>query len=341
MVRLFMPNYQGTIIQDIINAHSACVDEAFNHTTNSTSGECAQHKASFLDNILMYLGLSFATCILSALRQLCFMVVARRVVLHIRGRVFDSILEQDIAFFDGMRTGDLQQRTTSDVQRTASPIFSALPQLLSNTIMLVTRAYAQWSSKINRQIVQDFSDGNAIANEAITNVRTVRAVSSEDFERKRYRETLNKGFAKGIKDASIGAVATFFNGGLDLFAGVLILWYGGIIAIEPAGEITVGDLIKYQLYYNMMNNSIQALSGVLNSFTRAAGAAERVLSVIDLPPDIDPRTGAPVDVAVRKWELHLSKVSLYYNMRPTNPVLQGLSFHVSEGTVCALVGTSG
>ena len=38
----------------------------------------------------------------------------------------------------------------------------------------------------------------------------------------------------------------------------------------------------------------QALSGILNSFTRAAGAAERVLSVLDLKPDIDPKSGAPV-----------------------------------------------
>ena len=80
-------------------------------------------------------------------------------------------------------------------------------------------------------------------------MRTVRAVSSEDFERARYRETLNKGFAKGIKDASIGSLATFFNGGLDLFAGVLILWYGGAIAIDPSsdGGISVGNLITYQV----------------------------------------------------------------------------------------------
>lgn len=368
LVRLFMPNYQGTIIQNIINAHHACVDEAYNQTANATRGECAVHKASFLENILMYLGLSFATSVLSALRQLCFMIVGRRIILHIRGRVFDSILAQDIAFFDGMRTGDLQQRTASDVQRTASPLFSALPTLLANVILLVggvvmcfatswrlsmlafttvlpimhvTRSYAKWSSNINRQIVQDFSDGNAIANEAITNVRTVRAVSSEDFERARYRETLNKGFAKGVKDAAIGSLATFFNSGLDLFAGVLILWYGGSIAMEPAGEISVGDLITYQLYYNMMNNSIQSLSGVLNAFTRAAGAAERVLSVIDLPPDIDPKAGAPVDLVVRAWDLRLEDVKFHYQMRPTNPVLQGLTFAVPEGTVCALVGTSG
>merc|ERR1719171_1916091 len=110
---------------------------------------------------------------------------------------------------------------TSDIQRMASPIFSALPVLLSNLILLVggvvmcfvvswrlsmlafttvlpimhvTRTYAEWSSKINREIFQDFADGNAIANEAVSNIRTVRAVSSEEFEKSRYRETLKKAF---------------------------------------------------------------------------------------------------------------------------------------------------
>jgi len=262
----------------------------------------------------------------------------------------------------------LQQRMSSDVRSMASPIFSALPTLLSNVILLVggvvmcfvvswrlsmlafttvmpimhvTRSYAEWSSKINREIYQDFADGNAIANEAVSNIRTVRAASSEDFEIARYRNTLKKAFGKGIKDATIGSVATFLNSSLDLGAGVLILWFGGSLAMPADGTISVGDLIKYQLYYNMMNNSIQALSGILNNFTRAAGAAERVLSVIELKPDIDPVGGAPVDAAVRSWDIGLQDVSFWYQMRPANKVLDGLSFEVAEGNVCALVGPSG
>jgi len=208
-------------------------------------------------------------------------------------------------------------------------------------IMHVTRSYAEWSSKINREIYQDFADGNAIANEAVSNIRTIRAASSEDFEINRYRDTLKKAFGKGIKDATIGAFATFLNGSLDLGAGCLILWFGGSIAMQAHGTISVGDLIKYQLYYNMMNNSIQALSGILNNFTRAAGAAERVLSVIELQPDIDPFAGAPVDVAVRTWDLQLDRVAFTYQMRPGNKVLHSLSFAVAEGNVCALVGPSG
>ena len=44
----------------------------------------------------------------------------------------------------------------------------------------------------------------------------------------------------------------------------------------------------------MFNNSVTSLSNVLNSFTRASGAAERVLSLVDLEPDINPTGGADV-----------------------------------------------
>ena len=72
--------------------------------------------------------------------------------------------------------------------------------------------------------------------------------------------------------------------------GLSLTRYGGSIAMSPEGAsvLTVGSLIKYQLYWNMINNAYQSLNNVLNQFTRAAGAAERVLSLLDMEPDIDP-----------------------------------------------------
>ena len=88
-----------------------------------------------------------------------------------------------------------------------------------------------------------------------------------------------------------------------------------------------------QLYWNMINTSIQALNDMVNSFTRAAGAAERVLSLYDLTPDIDPNQGAPVDLAVRRWDIAFEDVHFHYQMRPQQKVLQGMSFRVDEGQV--------
>ena len=159
--------------------------------------------------------------------------------------------------------------------------------------------------------------------------------------------------------------------------GLSLTRYGGSIAMSPEGAsvLTVGSLIKYQLYWNMINNAYQSLNNVLNQFTRAAGAAERVLSLLDMEPDIDPgvepasRGGVPggglgpgggpgggggdgggdgaapsgllVERAVRRWDLAFEGVRFAYQMRPQQQVLCGVSFTIDEGSVCALVGKSG
>ena len=97
----------------------------------------------------------------------------------------------------------------------------------------------------------------------------------------------------------------------------------------------------HRQYWNMINTSIQALNDMVNNFTRAAGAAERVLSLDDLEPDIDIGSGVDADVAVAKWDIEFVDVSFRYQMRPEQQVLRGMSFRVPEGTVCALVGRSG
>mmetsp|Transcript_32775 Transcript_32775/g.76484 ORF Transcript_32775/g.76484 Transcript_32775/m.76484 type:complete len:305 (-) Transcript_32775:387-1301(-) len=90
----------------------------------------------------------------------------------------------------------------------------------------------------------------------------------------------------------------------------------------------------------MINNSWQALNNLLNSFTRAAGAAERVLSLVDLDPDIPRDEGKSAD-EIGSWQITLRDVGFRYQMRPKQAVLQGLSLTVEAGTVCALVGRSG
>jgi ABC-type bacteriocin/lantibiotic exporter with double-glycine peptidase domain len=86
--------------------------------------------------------------------------------------------------------------------------------------------YAKWSGKINREIFQHYSDGTAIATEAVSNIRTVRAVSSEAYETGKYDETMAMALRKGIKDGIFGSLSSAFNNYLDLGAGVLILWCG-------------------------------------------------------------------------------------------------------------------
>lgn len=87
----------------------------------------------------------------------------------------------------------------------------------------------------------------------------------------------------------------------------------------------------------MINSSYQSLTEVISNFTRAGGAAQRVMSLLDIKPDIDPNVGD--DVPSIQGNVQLENVKFYYQMRPETKVLKGINISIKSGQVCALVGT--
>ena len=82
------------------------------------------------------------------------------------------------------------------------------------------------------------------------------------------------------------------------------------------------------------------MQGLITSFTRSAAGAEKVFSLWDNAPDIDPTKGESVDWEV-EGKLELKGVKFWYQMRPDNIVLDGLNLVIEAGKTVALVGRSG
>lgn len=104
-------------------------------------------------------------------------------------------------------------------------------------------------------------------------------------------------------------------------------------------RLSAGKLITFQLYWNQIQSAYQSIMSVLMSLTRAAGAAQRVLSLVDALPDIDRNSGT--QISKLDGEIKLENLYFCYQMRPQHPVLQGVDLTVGKGDVCALVGRSG
>lgn len=343
---LFLPNFQGTILDNVIQ----------------------MDKDKFLTNIYLYLMLSVAVGFFGGLRTLCFNIMGRKMSNNITVELFENMVFQDIAYFDGTTTGQLTSRLTNDINQMVSPMQTMLNTLLSNLILLVgglimcfytswrlsmlafttvgpimyiTNSYAVWSQGIYRDILAAMADANSTAVQAIGNIRTVRAFSTELTEIARYVEATTQALRKGIRDAIVGGGTFALTNYLDLGTGVLVLWYGGTVCMEPDSHLQVGNLITFQLYWNMINASYTALQGVLSSFTRAAGAAQRVLSIIDTTPDIGPKGGIELVRDQVKGDITLEDVHFAYQMRPDQKVLKGINLEIKAGQTIALVGRSG
>jgi len=130
---------------------------------------------------------------------------------------------QDIAFFDGTTTGELTSRLGTDTNAMVSPIRSALAIFLTSSfsligglimclntswrlsilafttigpIVLLFRMYANWSRQLNREIWTSYGEASSFATQAISNIRTVRAFSREDFENSKYNGAISEALKK-------------------------------------------------------------------------------------------------------------------------------------------------
>jgi ABC-type multidrug transport system fused ATPase/permease subunit len=344
---IILPNFQGDILDAVVD----------------------MDHAKFTSLIKFYIYASIATGFFGAIRSFCFSVVGAHMANDVRNRLFSAIIVQDVAFFDGQTTGELTSRLTNDASAMVSPMQMLLSSFLSSFLTLVgalvmcfvtswrlavfamtsigpivqiIRVYAEWSRFINKEIWASLGDASSVATQAIGNIRTVRAFGCEETETGKYLRATTQALGKSLLDAAASAGTYALTNYLDLGTSVLILWYGGKLAMDPNlqdNNLTVGRLITFQLYWNLINSSYNGLINILTSFTRAAGAAQRVISLMDNLPDIDPTCGTLVTEV--RGEIKLEDVSFHYQMRPDNKVLKGLSLTVEPGTTCALVGKSG
>merc|ERR1711937_301081 len=182
--------------------------------------------------------------------------------------------------------------------------------------------------EINRGIWQAFGDANS--------------VSTEDYETERYNDGINVALSYGIKNAFVGATVQAFSTYINLGTSILVLWYGGETIFDTSGtKLSIGNLITFQLYWNMMNTAFIALGNVFNDLIRATSAAERVFSLIEASPEVDDSTGVVLSEDELQGKLELRNIRFTYKTRPDNEVLRGVELTMPAGSTTALVGKSG
>lgn len=299
-----------------------------------------------------------------ALRYYLFTIAGERIVATLRQKLYQSIIEQEIAFFDERRTGELTNRLASDttvlqntvsvnismaLRNVASAIGGAAFLLytsptLSTLILLIIPPVALGSVYFGRRIrrfsrdVQDaLAHASEVAEETIAGIRTVRAFAQEKTETERYRERIEHSFDLSKQRALVTALFTTVVSSASYGTIALVFWYGGRLVVHKA--MSVGDLTSFVLYTLIVAFSLSALGGLYADFMRATGAAERVFSLLDRDPSIPTHEGKQLPSI--DGHITLDDVSFSYPSRPDIQVLQNLQLTIQPGEIIALVGPSG
>ncbi|KAJ8248352.1 hypothetical protein GJAV_G00241090 [Gymnothorax javanicus] len=293
-------------------------------------------------------------------------ISGQQIVRNLRESLFSSILRQEVGFFDKTRTGELINRLSADTaligrsltdnlsdglravaQATAGigMMFYVSPSLASFVLMIVPPmaclavVYGRYLRSISRRTQDSLAESTQLAEERISNLRTVRAFGKELAEVEKYVDKVNHVLMLAKKEAVMRAGffgMTGLSGNLIILS---VLYKGGLLM--GSEQMTVGELSSFLMYAFWVGISITGLSSFYSELMKGFGAGTRLWELLDRKPEFPLNEGIVLPPGQLKGELEFRNVSFAYPARKDAPIFQDLSLHVPAGSVLAVVGPSG
>jgi len=285
----------------------------------------------------------------------------------LRQDVFEKIINQDVAFFDARRTGDLISRLQADTAKIENALASQVAMLLKSAIydlivlfmffkiswkmtlftlaiMLPTMCFGPVYGRAMRRLQKDISDGKAaassLAEEAFSNVRTVKAFATEDRECAGYAEKNDHVFAKAREAALCYGFFQFVMqfvmfGSLDA-----LVYFAAYLNSE--NELTIGEFTSFQFYMFSFLLNFMLMASVVGEVLGVFGTAAAIAEIFLYKSRVNTTGGVPVSAETAAvGTLTLSSLEFKYPTKQDIQVLNSVSIKVEKNKTIALVGTSG
>lgn len=318
-----------------------------------------------IDQVVVLILVVFSLqAIASTFRYFLFTMAGERIVLSLRQKLYKSILNQEIAFFDFNKTGELMSRISSDtaiVQNAVSVnismgirniagavgglvlmLYTSPSLTLSMLIVIPPVAFGAifFGKRIrvaSRKSLDSLADASIVAEETISGVRTVRSFAQENFEIARYETSLTNSLAavrEKVKQIGLFMILASLVG---YFAIAGVIWFGA--RQVASGQLSVGDLTQFLIYLLMVAFSVGSLGSLWGDFMSAQGAGKRIFDILDRPTQMHSDLGKILPQVTGRVEF--KNITFSYPARPEQNVLTNFSLNLSSDKVVALVGPSG
>jgi len=290
-------------------------------------------------------------------------VEAQFLISELRVRVQKKVLALPVRYFDDNKSGGLVSRIMSDVEGVRNLVGTGLVQLIGGSltaiislillirinavmtlfVLVPVAIFALMALKAFGRIRPIFRTRGKLnaevtgrLTETLNGIRVIKGFNAERQENDTFEDGVRRLF-ENVKSsltatALVTSSATFLLG----LASVGIMGIGGYFIIQ--GQMTFGDFLAFTLYLGFMITPIVQMSNIGSQLTEAFAGLDRTEEIMQMENENDPsnRTVVLPDV---KGYIILDDVSFSYE--EGKEVLHHISFEAPQGSVTALVGSSG
>ncbi len=314
--------------------------------------------------LLAYGAARLSTTVFTELREFVFAKVTQSAVRRIALTVFRHLHSLSLRFHLDRATGGM----TRDIERgsrgvsslVSYTLYSILPTLVEITLVLTILGikydlwfvgitvvalitYIVWSISITewrtnfRRTMNDLdSKANVRAIDSLLNYETVKYFGNEEYEARRYNESLARWEAAAVKSQTSLSLLNIGQSTIIALAVTAIMWRA-VVGVA-AGTMTLGDLVLVNAFMIQLYIPLNFLGVLYREIKQSLADMERMFHLLDANREVADKEGAP-DLAVNGAAIRFDHVDFSYEAN--RQILFGVDFAVPAGQNVAVVGHSG
>ncbi|XP_001975658.3 multidrug resistance protein 1A [Drosophila erecta] len=297
-----------------------------------------------------------------------FGVAGERLTERLRGRMFEAMLRQEVAWFDDKAngTGSLCARLSGDaaaVQGATGQRIGTIIQSISTLALGIGLSmYYEWSlglvalaftpfiliafymqrilmAKENMGSAKTMENCTKLAVEVVSNIRTVASLGREEMFHQNYIAMLIPAVQVSKRNTHFRGLVYGLARSLMFFAYAACMYYGTWCVVQH--KIIFGDVFKVSQALIMGTASIANALAFAPNMQKGVSAAKTIFTFLRRQPTIVDRPGVSRDPWHSEGNVRFDKVKFSYPTRLEIQVLKGLDLAVGKGQKIALVGPSG
>lgn len=312
--------------------------------------------------LLCLLGVTVVTGGLRFYYQVIFERVSQSILFDMRDKVYRKLLEEDFAFYNKKRTGDLMSRQTGDMDAIRHFVAYVIYAVFQNILlflfalgmiftvnvklalcMLVVLPFTALNTYFQSKEVKPafqrnrncFSSLNAFVQENVSGNRVVKAFAKEDFEIEKFNVENDKYKAAQISASKIWMKRVPIFEILSYMLTVILILYGGYMVIQD--QITMGDLVKVNGYLWMLNMPLRMAGWWVNDILNFFTSVEKIYDTYKEEPRVHtPRTGG----IFRHYNGDVEFKNVSYSADDED-IVKDISFKVKAGQTVGIIGSTG
>ena len=308
--------------------------------------------------------LRFSTTLFAELRDIVFVRVTQRSIRRVALSVFRHMHSLSLRFHLERHTGgvsrDIERGTRGISTLLSYMLFSIIPVILEFMLVAVillkrfdwrfpavtfaavavyivfTIWVTEWRTDHRRKANELDSRANTRAIDSLLNYETVKYFNNEEFEARRYDESLQRYEAAAVRsEASLGLLN--IGQSMIIAAAVSILM---ILAAEGvvSKALTLGDLVLVNALLIQLYIPLNFLGMVYREIKQSLGDMDRMFRLLEQHREIEDRPGAR-QLLAGPQAIRFEHVDFHYDAN--RQILFDVSFDIPAGSKIAVVGHSG